>query len=195
MIANRPNPSSRSNTLLSVIVVIAVLYFARDVFIPLALAVLFAFLLGPLVMRLRHWGLWRMPAVLIVVTLAFIAIAGVADLMCWCNSRNWAARCRNTSRTCTRRRNPSATPASGFIGHFSRAMHDFSKELSPASSSTNQPIAERAQKPVPVEIQHSAGTPMEFVPRILGSVVGSVIDCDNRHCIRDFHAYTTGGFA
>ena len=44
-----------NETLLSVVVAVAVLYLARVVFIPLALAVLLAFLLGPLVIRLRRW--------------------------------------------------------------------------------------------------------------------------------------------
>src|SRR5678815_5193508 len=54
-------------TLLSVVAVVAILYFARVVLIPLALAVLFAFLLAPLVLRLRRIGLGRAPAVTLVV--------------------------------------------------------------------------------------------------------------------------------
>src|SRR5690348_9379966 len=77
VITSRPNQSPGSATLLSVATVVAILYFARDVFIPLTLAVLFAFLLAPLVMRLRHWGLGRVPSVLIIVHLAFAAMAAL----------------------------------------------------------------------------------------------------------------------
>ncbi len=172
MIANRPNPSSRGNALLSVIVVVAVLYFARDVFIPLALAVLFAFLLGPLVMRLRHWGVWRMPAVLIVVALAFVAIAGVTDLMV-VQLTELGRKMPEYEQNLHKKAQSVRDSSSGFIGHFSRVMHDFSTELNPTTS-TNQPMAS-SQKPVPVEIQHSGGTPLELVPRVLGSVVGLLL--------------------
>ena len=37
-------------------VVMTALYFGRDIFIPLALAILLAFLLSPLVSRLKRWG-------------------------------------------------------------------------------------------------------------------------------------------
>src|SRR5579862_371000 len=48
---------------------IAALYFAQDVFIPFALAALLSFLLSPLVTRLEHRGIRRLPAVLVVSVL------------------------------------------------------------------------------------------------------------------------------
>ena len=44
-----PAKSSRFVVLASICIVVAALYFAQDVLIPLALAILFCFLLGPLV--------------------------------------------------------------------------------------------------------------------------------------------------
>ena len=52
---------------------VAILYFAKEVLIPLALAILFSFLLGPVVRRLERCGIWRVPSVL-AVTVAFFAI-------------------------------------------------------------------------------------------------------------------------
>ncbi len=175
MTTNRPNPNSRNTTLLSVAVFVAVLYFARDVFIPLALALLFAFLLAPLVMRLRRWGLWRMPAVLIVVTAAFLAMAGVADLMV-VQLTELGRKMPEYEQNLHKKAQSIRDSSSGFVGHFSRVMRDFDKELnpSPSSSSTNQPIAE-GQKPVPVEIQHGPTSPLQFVPQVLGSVVGLLL--------------------
>ena len=54
--------------------IIATLYFARDLLIPLALAALLTFLLAPLVTRLERW-LGRIGAVLLVVTL-ILALTG-----------------------------------------------------------------------------------------------------------------------
>lgn len=60
-------------------VIIAGLYFGRDILIPLALAFLLGFMLDPLVVRLKRWGLPRAPAAILVVaaTLGLIGLAGV----------------------------------------------------------------------------------------------------------------------
>ena len=63
--------------LITGILVIAVLYFARDVFIPLALAGLLAFLMAPAATRLERWRVRRMPAALLVI---FLSLAGTAAL-------------------------------------------------------------------------------------------------------------------
>lgn len=60
------------------VLVVAVLYWARVVLIPLAFATLLAFLLTPLVVRLQRW-IGRVPAVLATVALTF----GVLGLAGW----------------------------------------------------------------------------------------------------------------
>lgn len=55
----------------------AVLYFGRDLFLPLALAVLISFLLAPVIRRLEKWGVGRVSSVIIATLLAFAAIGGV----------------------------------------------------------------------------------------------------------------------
>ncbi|MDM0079806.1 AI-2E family transporter [Variovorax sp. J31P179] len=61
-------------------VVIAALYFGRDILMPLALAFLLGFVLDPLVMRLKRLGLPRAPAVMLVVLLA-LGTMGMAGLL------------------------------------------------------------------------------------------------------------------
>ena len=68
-------------SLLLILIVVAVLFFLKDVFIPVALALLFSFLLAPLVTRLERWRLPRIPAVLLAVGLAFAVLAGVGYLV------------------------------------------------------------------------------------------------------------------
>lgn len=63
--------------LLIATLVIAALYFGREILIPLALAVLLGFLLDPAVTRLKRWGLPRMVATLLVVVLALGALTGM----------------------------------------------------------------------------------------------------------------------
>jgi predicted PurR-regulated permease PerM len=54
-------------------IVIGALYFARDVFVPLALAVLLSFVLAPMAGRVQKLRLGRVASVLLVVTVAFVA--------------------------------------------------------------------------------------------------------------------------
>lgn len=62
------------NTLVVGTIVIGALYFARDVFVPLALAVLLSFVLAPMAGRLQKFRLGRVASVLLVVTVAFAAL-------------------------------------------------------------------------------------------------------------------------
>ena len=59
------------------VVVVACLYWARAVFIPVALAVFLAFLLSPVVKLLQGFGIRRTPAVLIVVLITSSFLSGV----------------------------------------------------------------------------------------------------------------------
>lgn len=63
--------------LLAIVVIVAALRYAQDVFIPLALATLMTFLLAPLVARLQRWGVNRAIAVVAAVTVAFAIAGGV----------------------------------------------------------------------------------------------------------------------
>ena len=71
----RLNQKSAANgTLLSIVIVVAVLYFARAVLIPLALATLLTFLLAPLTTRMQRMGLGRVFSIIIVVLFAFLIV-------------------------------------------------------------------------------------------------------------------------
>ncbi len=67
----------RVSSLVALVVVTAVLYFAREVLIPFALAILLAFLLAPAVRRLERWKLGRVLSTLVVVLLGVAVIATV----------------------------------------------------------------------------------------------------------------------
>lgn len=58
---------------------IAALYFGKEVLVPLALGLLLSFVLNPLVMRLKRWGVPKVVAVVTVVAAA-IVVLGVAGL-------------------------------------------------------------------------------------------------------------------
>ena len=69
------------STVVTVAFVLGMLYWAQAVFIPLAMAVFFAFVLNPLVLILERRRLGRTASVLIVVTVALVAVAGTAAVI------------------------------------------------------------------------------------------------------------------
>jgi predicted PurR-regulated permease PerM/methylmalonyl-CoA mutase cobalamin-binding subunit len=75
----RTQESQTSATpIVGVAIAIAVLYFARELLIPFAFALLFAFLLGPIVKRLEGWHIPRIPSAILVLAVAsaLVAIVG-----------------------------------------------------------------------------------------------------------------------
>ena len=78
------NTPERFATLVSVmliIIVVAVLYVAQEIFVKLALALMFSFVLAPLVTRFERWKLGRVPSVLLAVLIAFGIVGGVGYLV------------------------------------------------------------------------------------------------------------------
>ena len=62
-------PSSPVGLLAIGIIVIATLYFAREIFVPLASAILLSVALGPIAALLRRWGFGRVLSVVAAVGL------------------------------------------------------------------------------------------------------------------------------
>jgi len=172
VVTNRPNTDSRNTTLISVVIVVAILYFARVVLIPLALAVLFAFLLGPIVMWLRHRGIGRVPAVLIVVHLAFAVLAALGFLLA-IQLTELGHKMPEYEQNIHNKMKSIRDSSSGVIGRFSRFMHDFNQELSTPTSG-GKPAPDE-QRPVPVEIQHGPFSSLEMAPKVLGSLAGLLL--------------------
>src|ERR1700722_11817825 len=74
----------RGTTLINMAVaalIIAALYFGREIFVPVALAVLLSFVLAPFVMRLHSWRVPRTVSVLVVVFIGFSIIFSLGGLM------------------------------------------------------------------------------------------------------------------
>jgi len=61
--------------------IVVALYFGREIFVPVALAVLLSFVLAPFVIRLHSWRIPRTASVLIVVFFAFAIIFSLGGLM------------------------------------------------------------------------------------------------------------------
>jgi predicted PurR-regulated permease PerM len=76
-----PKPGNLLANVLVAALIVAAVYFGREVLLPIALAVLLSFVLAPPVRLLQRLNLPRFAAVTIVVLLAFGVIFGLATLM------------------------------------------------------------------------------------------------------------------
>jgi predicted PurR-regulated permease PerM len=69
-----PSRTSPLFILVATIAIVASLYLAKEILLPIALAILLSFLLTPLVDRIERLRIGRVPSVLVVVALAFMVI-------------------------------------------------------------------------------------------------------------------------
>ncbi len=169
---NRPNGIKGSTTLLTVLIVLAVLYFARSVFIPLALAILLAFLLGPLVIRLRHWGLGRVPSAVSVVLLSF-CIVGVISMIMASQLTDLAHKLPEYQHNVHQKIESVRQSGGGVLTRISRIAHSINDSLTPQVPTQANPAD--GEKPVPVEIRRSPFSPFELIQKVLGSVLGMLV--------------------
>ncbi len=73
--------SSTVNAAILAALIIAVLYIGKPVFMPMAAAILLAFVLSPIVQFLRKWRLPRIPAVLLVVAATFAGLFALGSIL------------------------------------------------------------------------------------------------------------------
>lgn len=137
--------------------IIAALYFGREVFVPVALAILFSFVLAPLVKGLQKLRVPRAPAVFVVVLIAFATLAALT--MAMVGQATQLASELPTYQSTIRAKIAALKGSGAGSGVLSRAadvLQDLGKELdrpkaeAPASSGTPGPA--RDGRPIPVEV-------------------------------------------
>jgi predicted PurR-regulated permease PerM len=139
--------------------IIAGLYFGREIFVPVALAVLLSFVLAPFVRRLQALRLPRVAAVLLVVILGFAIIFSLGGLMVTQASRLAEALpgYEQTLRNKIESLRGIAGGGTGTLERASKVLKDLKTELqntdsgSPPSTPILQPSADT--RPIPVEVR------------------------------------------
>ena len=136
---------SRAFVLWCAVVAIAALYFAKEVLLPLALAILLSFLLAPLVTRLEKWGSRRIPAVLVVVAVAFSALGGLGYLLAY-QIYDIAYRLPEYKDNIVAKVESFQGNGDGVVGRVSEALDDVKKKIThkdgPVVSSKQSPTSE-----------------------------------------------------
>jgi predicted PurR-regulated permease PerM len=167
-------------SLIIVGVVTAALYLGRGIAIPIAIAVLISFSLGPPVswLRRRHFG--RIPAILAVVVPVLFAVAAVAYVVTTEVGRlasNIPAYRTNIETKVNNVANALPSRAALDRGTaFLRSLRKSTQKVPAQRSSHGLPPNGADGKPIAVEIQNPEMTPIDIVRAIVGPLVEPVSD-------------------
>jgi predicted PurR-regulated permease PerM len=149
--------------------VVGALYFAREVCIPLALALLFSFLLGPLVVRLRRIGLGRVPSVLITMAMAG-AVVGLVTWLMASQIYDLASRLPQYQSNIQTKIRTLAKPGGGIMGKASRILHELSRDIENRKTAEETRVAPPGPKPIPVEVHQPEPTAPQLLQNLLSSL-------------------------
>lgn len=182
--AQVPPPSSPDLahllTVVVCVVTIAGLYLAREVLIPITLAILLSFVLAPVVGLLRRLRLPKVAAVLLSVVLALGVILLIGSII----GVQIAGLARDAPRyqsAIQQKVQTVQSTALGRINEFSRRLNNEAPrpegadpaQAAPArNAAPTLPGAEGDRRPVPVEIREAEASPIEIARRIVSPVVG-----------------------
>jgi predicted PurR-regulated permease PerM len=160
--------------------IIAILYFAREVFVPITLAVLLSFLLAPGVRWLRRLRVGRITAVVFTVMIACMAIAGFAAVVVGeVSSLAQQLPAYQYNLETKIHSFPSMVPGGGIFRRATKTLRELGKELSRAetqSTAENTPSATGASepqpaKPIPVQVVEPESGPLQIVQSIIGPLL------------------------
>jgi predicted PurR-regulated permease PerM len=167
-------------TAILAVIIIATLYFGREIFVPIALAILLSFVLTPVVGTLQHIHVPRGLAVVSVVLLAFALIFAVGSLLATQLTQLAGDLPRYQSTISEKIQSFRDTKAgSGTLERASDMLKDLSKELDKpkdaasarASSSIISPNVPGPQAPVPVEVRQPDPGALESLRTLISPLV------------------------
>jgi predicted PurR-regulated permease PerM len=154
-----PLPGSALTTVLFCVIVVAALYFGREVLVPIALAVLMSFVLAPLVRLLQLWYVPRGLSVTVVVLIAFAGVFSLGAMMV--SQVNQLASALPRYQSTLQEKIQSLRGATGGTGTLERAsevLQELGKELDKPNitSPSAAPLANEQSlpnRPIPVEVR------------------------------------------
>jgi predicted PurR-regulated permease PerM len=167
--------------LVPVAILVAALYFGRPVLVPLSLATLLAFVLAPLVARLRLLGLGRAGSVAIAVVLAASLLGSLAAFI--------GAQAENVAEELPLYRNNliekiqsirGTAIENGVIGRTSSLLNDLRSQILGATRGQrprppNQFGVRTGPGPVLVQIQEAEPTPLELMRPLFSELISAGI--------------------
>jgi predicted PurR-regulated permease PerM len=170
---NDATASSRLLTLIAIVVVIVGLYFGRQVLIPLALAVVLAFLLTPVVCWVEKCRLGRVPAVLVVLVLAFSLVSSLGWMVSG-QLMDIVDQFPSYKSNIHAKIQALRVPDGNRLKNASNTVTELSNELSAASDSAADKKAGKnsGARPIPVQMAQPPSNGPQYVRAIIGPLTG-----------------------
>jgi predicted PurR-regulated permease PerM len=144
--------------------IVALLILGREIIEPLVIAALLAFILSPLIRRLRHWGLWRVPSVVLTVLFALALLSALGAVIALQITQ--LAEDLPTYETNLRakiRALGAGSLTSGALERASGTLKDLQEEITKAG-----PVAAPAgQRPVLVEVRQPEPRGLESIGNLV----------------------------
>jgi predicted PurR-regulated permease PerM len=173
--ASAPARYNRAIGILATATVLALLYFARDVLVPITLAVFLSLLIAPLVHRLRRMGLGRTLSVLagvLLLTVAFAAFAamiGVQVVRMTASLPQYQETIRHKLETV------NELTVGRMKALTSEAAHIVNRYAVNGTNTIQQRLREQrdttdASNPIPVEVHEPPSNPLQVIETVLASV-------------------------
>ncbi|SFV03621.1 Predicted PurR-regulated permease PerM [Methylobacterium sp. 174MFSha1.1] len=168
-------------------VIVAALYFGREILIPIAIAVLLSFVIGPLVALLRKLRLGRLPSVGVAVLLLLAVVAGLGGLIGMQVADLSTGLPRYQRTIAQKAENLKAGPLGDMAGYLRSINHQIQqagapeqkpqdqkqdqKEQKPEGRRAPPPAVQNPDKPVLVEVRDREPSPVELAEKLLAPVV------------------------
>lgn len=168
------NSSSTLNGMLIAVVIVATLFLAREVLLPIALACILSFMLAPPVRMLQNHRVPRGLAVAAVVLLAFFLIFMLGGIM----ARQVSHLARNLPRyestISAKIERLQGFGSGGTLERAQQVLEDLSKQLGAGQQKpTQEPTAEEERSaPIPVEVQEPKGGLLHILSRLINPLLG-----------------------
>ncbi len=151
------------------VVVIAGLYFGREVLIPITLAILLSFVLSPVVALLRRVRVPRAPAVLVSVLFALGLLGGLGTVV-----GTQAASLADDAPAYARTIESKIARARAYA--LERAAVFTRRDRPPAAATAPTPvsdaIASQAREPIPVRVVDDEPNPLKIAGDVLSPILG-----------------------
>ena len=174
--------SSKTSSAVGLLVAAAILYLARDVLIPLALAILLSFLLAPLVRRLEHWKLGRLASTLIAVVIGFAFIGGIG-LVAARQALSLAGKLPEYRENIREKIHALRAPNDGTLGKAAEAIKQLESDAAPGAA-TPLPVTETAPSAF-AALAEMVGPFVKPIGTALAVVVFTILLLLNRENMRE----------
>ena len=174
--------SSTLNALLIGVILVAIMYFGRDVLIPLALSGILSFMLAPLVTALQRLRLPRPLAVMVVVLIAFAAIFALGRVLAT-QVTGLAEDLPKYQETISKKIEGLRSGGGGGGATLERAqivLRQLDKEIEDSQAKSGQKEAAAApaapaapgSRLIPVEVHEPSGGPLQTLIALINPLLG-----------------------